>query len=50
MYSEKVDTMFTMTQQNISQSIELAKLRNTLLPKLLSVEIELDVAEAITND
>ncbi|MGI9920275.1 restriction endonuclease subunit S [Vibrio owensii] len=41
-YSEKVDSILTMTQKNIRQSIELAKLRDTLLPKLLSGEIELE--------
>ncbi|CAM3186601.1 restriction endonuclease subunit S [Vibrio neptunius] len=44
LYSEKVGAMFSMTQQNIRQNIELAKLRDTLLPKLLSGEIELETA------
>lgn len=42
LYSEKIGAMFTMTQQNIRQNIELVKLRDTLLPKLLSGEIDLD--------
>lgn len=47
LYSEKVGAMFTMTQQNIRQNIELAKLRDTLLPKLLSGEIELRATEVM---
>lgn len=48
-YCQKVDAMLSLSQQNIRQNIELAKLRDTLLPKLLSGEIELanteDMAE-----
>ncbi|ENM3904372.1 restriction endonuclease subunit S [Vibrio cholerae] len=40
-YCQKVDAMLSLSQQNIRQNIELAKLRDTLLPKLLSGEIEL---------
>tara|TARA_B100001059_G_scaffold235905_1_gene283630 strand:- start:4484 stop:5428 length:945 start_codon:yes stop_codon:yes gene_type:complete len=42
LYSEKVDSILTMMQKNFRQSIELAKLRDTLLPKLLSGEIDLE--------
>ncbi len=49
-FSELVKPMKAMIEENHKSNIELAKLRDTLLPKLLSGEIELDVAEVNTND
>ncbi|MEZ8311791.1 hypothetical protein AB6C94_25170 [Vibrio splendidus] len=40
-YSELVKPMKAMIEENHKSNIELAKLRDRLLPKLLSGEIEL---------
>jgi len=43
-------SFFRTVANNKQQNIDLAALRDTLLPKLLSGEIELDVAEVNTNE
>ena len=45
-FSELVKPMKAMIEENHKSNIELAKLRDTLLPKLLSGEIELEPQEA----
>ncbi|RPB33404.1 restriction endonuclease subunit S [Vibrio parahaemolyticus] len=45
-----VKPLFDKIKSNQMENQNLEALRDTLLPKLLSGEIELDVAEAITND
>ncbi|RZR15564.1 restriction endonuclease subunit S [Vibrio vulnificus] len=47
-FVKQVSPMMDMIHSN--QNIELAKLRDTLLPKLLSGEIELNLAEVNAND
>ncbi|MGY6511978.1 restriction endonuclease subunit S [Vibrio parahaemolyticus] len=47
-FVKQVSPMMDMIHSN--QNIELAKLRDTLLPKLLSGEIELDVERVNAND
>ncbi|MBQ4892169.1 restriction endonuclease subunit S [Shewanella sp. MMG014] len=49
-FSELVKPMKAMIEENHKTNIELAKLRDTLLPKLLSGEIELTNVEAKLND
>ncbi|MBM4858159.1 restriction endonuclease subunit S [Vibrio parahaemolyticus] len=49
-FSELVKPMKAMIEENHKSNIELAKLRDTLLPKLLSGEIELDVEKVNAND
>ncbi|MEZ9489087.1 restriction endonuclease subunit S [Vibrio breoganii] len=48
-YSELVKPMKAMIEENHKSNIELAKLRDTLLPKLLSGEIELDTTEELVE-
>ncbi|HBC3492398.1 TPA: restriction endonuclease subunit S [Vibrio alginolyticus] len=49
-YHEFAAPIFAKIEANILESQELAKLRDTLLPKLLSGEIELDVERVNAND
>lgn len=49
-YSELVKPMKAMIEENHKSNIELAELRDTLLPKLLSGEIELGNGEESLND
>lgn len=48
-YSELVKPMKSMIEENHKSNIELAKLRDTLLPKLLSGEIELGTSEELVE-
>lgn len=48
-FNDSVASIFAMILKNALQSQELAKLRDTLLPKLLSGEIELGKCEDIVN-
>ncbi|WGW00135.1 restriction endonuclease subunit S [Vibrio sp. YMD68] len=48
-YSELVKPMKAMIEENHKSNIELAKLRDTLLPKLLSGEIELEATEELVE-
>ncbi|WP_425670057.1 restriction endonuclease subunit S [Vibrio owensii] len=49
-YSAVASHLVDMAAKNNAQNTVLEDLRDTLLPKLLSGEIELDVAEVNTND
>ncbi|NMU82695.1 restriction endonuclease subunit S, partial [Vibrio parahaemolyticus] len=49
-YAELVTTKYLMMESLKRQSKELDQLRDTLLPKLLSGEIELDVERVNAND
>ncbi|HAS6900482.1 TPA: restriction endonuclease subunit S [Vibrio parahaemolyticus] len=49
-FDKAVSALLNKIHQNALENQTLSSLRDTLLPKLLSGEIELDVAEAITND
>ncbi|HFQ4948230.1 TPA: restriction endonuclease subunit S [Vibrio vulnificus] len=49
-FNAQVENLFKLRICNLQENVELGNLRDTLLPKLLSGEIELDVAEINTND
>ncbi|HCE2451943.1 TPA: restriction endonuclease subunit S [Vibrio parahaemolyticus] len=49
-FTQIVEPLYKKHRANIKQNKALSTLRDTLLPKLLSGEIELDVAEVNTND
>ncbi|MCG6308946.1 restriction endonuclease subunit S [Vibrio alginolyticus] len=49
-FGELVKPFYSQMASNENQNKSLAKLRDTLLPKLLSGEIELDVEKVNTND
>ncbi|PMH42668.1 hypothetical protein BCU68_13660 [Vibrio sp. 10N.286.49.B3] len=49
-FSAIVDKFYQLIPQNRAQNATLVSLRDTLLPKLLSGEIELDIAEVNLND
>ncbi|MGR5540542.1 restriction endonuclease subunit S [Vibrio campbellii] len=50
LWNKHYSSILQMIKSNFAQSRQLAALRDTLLPKLLSGEIELDVAEVNPND
>ncbi|PML36014.1 hypothetical protein BCT78_10980 [Vibrio breoganii] len=49
-FNAQVESFFKLRICNLQENVELANLRDTLLPKLLSGEIELDIAEVNLND
>ncbi|GHZ93633.1 restriction endonuclease subunit S [Vibrio cholerae] len=46
-FNSQVENLFRLRICNLNENVELAKLRDTLLPKLLSGEIELGLNEAV---
>lgn len=49
-FDKAVSALLNKIHQNAQENQTLSSLRDTLLPKLLSGEIELDVSEITDND